>query len=493
MSLPIDRRLMNLIYRSDFVSFFRMCFATLAPGTPLLMNWHIYALSYVLEQVRRGKIRRLIVNMPPRSLKSMMTSVALPAFTLGHDPTKGFIMVSYGADLAVKLANDCRQILYAPWYRELFPAMEISPFKNTETEIATTLNGFRLATSFEGSVTGRGADILIIDDPLKPIDALSDPKRERVNDTFNHTLRSRFNNQKTGAIIVVMQRLHPDDLTGALLRDSPDEWVVLSLPAIAEQEQTIRIGDGKDDYHVRQVGDLFHAEREPQSVLDSLRAQLGLETFSAQYQQNPVPVGGLMIKPEWIQRYDALPERDSSSEVYQSWDPAVRGGEKNDFSACSTWLHQHGKYFLMHMLRGRYDFPTLKELVISHARVYKPDKILIEEDIIGKALVDELNKQPGAEFSVVGVKPEHNKRMRMSIQSNKFASGQVFFPNEASWLGVLENELFFFPRGRHDDQVDSISQALAYEMPRYDWNEKSLAGLARLTGQAEFMMRYGPR
>ena len=159
-------------------------------------------------------------------------------------------------------------------------------------------------------------------------------------------------------------------------------------------------------------------------------AELGPHIFAAQYQQDPIPPGGDIIKPEWIQRYDAPPERDSSCQIIQSWDPASRVGKQNDYSACSTWLYRDGKYFLLHMLRGRYDFPTLKKLVISHARVYKPDTILIEEDIIGKALIDELNGQPTAEFSVVGIKPEYNKRTRMLIQSNKFASGQVFFPNE---------------------------------------------------------------
>jgi predicted phage terminase large subunit-like protein len=489
MALPVDPRLMNALYRSDFVSFFRKCFATLS-GTPLLMNWHIYAVSFALEQVLRGKIKRLIINLPPRSLKSMLTSVTFPAFALGHDPSKNIIVASYALDFAVTLANHCRLIFNAPWYRELFPEMEISPHKNTEFEIATTLNGFRLATSIEGSVTGRGADILIIDDPLKPIDALSDPKRERVNDTFNHTLRSRLNDQKTGAIIVVMQRLHPNDLTGSLLRDSPEEWTVLGFPAIAEQEQTIRIGDGKDDYHVRRVGDLLHAERQPQDVLDLLRVQLGPHIFAAQYQQAPVPVDGLMIERQWIQRYDRLPEREPSSFVFQSWDTAIKDGDQNDFSVCVTLLYQNNKYYLLHVLRGRFNYPKLAELAISHARPYKPKMVLVEDAGIGAALSNELKK---AGLSVVAVNPVHDKRTRMSIQTPKFASGQVFFPTEAPWLADLEAELFAFPNSLHDDQVDSFSQALAHNISEYGWDEKSLAGLARFTDGFEFMRRYGPR
>src|SRR5215203_3818606 len=165
-------------------------------------------------------------------------------------------------------------------------------------QVATTRNGFRLATSIDGTLTGRGADIIIIDDPLKPSDALSDSKRQRVNDWFNNTLLSRLDDKQNGAIVIVMQRLHIDDLTGMLLRSS-DEWTLLELPAIAEEEQVIAIGE--DEYHVRQVGDLLHAEREPRSTLDSLQAQLGSDTFAAQYQQRPVPPGGAMIKREWVQ------------------------------------------------------------------------------------------------------------------------------------------------------------------------------------------------
>ena len=450
------------------------------------MNWHILALAFQLELVRFGKNRRLIINMPPRSLKSIISSVAFPAFLLGHDPTRRIIVISYNADLAIKLANDFRTILKSDWYKRLFPRTRISSMKNTETEVVTTQHGFRLATSIDGTLTGRGGDIVIIDDPLKPIDALSDPKRERVNDFYYNTALSRLDDKKTGAIIVVAQRLHMDDLPGTLLRNSPNEWTVLSCPAIAEQEEKIQIGENK--YHVRRVGDLLHAEREPQHIIDELRAQLGPDTFAAQYQQAPIPAGGVMIKREWVQRYDQLPERESSSDVFQSWDTASKDGEQNDYSVCTTWLRHDYKYYLIHVLRGRFDFPTLKALAISHADMHKPNTILVEDAGIGDGLVKELQN---AGQSAVGVKPEHNKRTRMSIQSGKFASGQVFFPYDAPWLADLENELFAFPNGRHDDQVDSISQALAHEISGFEWSQKSIDGLSRITEGLMFHRRYG--
>ena len=264
----------DAMYRTDFASFIGKSFHTLAPSSRFHMNWHIAAAAYHLEQVRLGKIRRLIINMPPRSLKSIMSSVAFPAFVLGHDPSKRLIAASYGSDLAIKHSIDFRVLLNSPWYQRVFLRTRISRLKNTELEVATTLRGFRLATSIDGTLTGRGGDIIVIDDPLKPIDALSDSKRERVNDWFNNTLLSRLDNMREGAIIIVMQRLHMDDLAGTLLRAS-DEWTLLCFPAIAEQDERIQIG--QDSYHIRRAGDLLHAELVPKSALefDPLSNRLG--------------------------------------------------------------------------------------------------------------------------------------------------------------------------------------------------------------------------
>ena len=243
-------------------------------------------------------------------MKSQICSVAFAAYVLGDDPTKRVIGLSYSPDLATKSSIDCRVVMSSPWYRQLYPQTKLSRLKNTETEFATTQMGYRLATSIEGTLTGRGGDIIIVDDPLKPIDALSDSKRERVNNAFVNTILSRLDDKRTGAIIIVMQRLHEDDLVGRLLREAPGEWTVLSLPAIAEQEEEIEIGGPQP--HVRHPGDVLHAEREPLSILESYRAQVGSDVFAAQYQQSPVPRGGVMIKRTWLRRYDRLPERNSS-------------------------------------------------------------------------------------------------------------------------------------------------------------------------------------
>lgn len=450
------------IARRDFVSFVAICFNILMPGSRFLPNWHILALAYHLEQVRLGNIKRLIINMPPRSLKSIISSVAFPAFVLGHDPTKRLIAVSYGAELATKHANDFRIIMQSNLYRNLFPHTQVSPIKNTENEVMTTRNGYRLTTSLEGSLTGRGGDIIIIDDPLKPIDALSDTKRERVNQWFPNTLQSRLDNKREGAIILVMQRLHIHDLTGFLL-DTSDEWTHLTFPAIAEQDEGIRIGDNQ--FYLRSAGEALHAERESLADLASIQVQMGGDIFSAQYQQRPVPLGGAMIKRTWVRRFDQLPAHELHPQIFQSWDTASKTGDNNDWSACTTWLLHHNMYYLVDVMRGRFDYPTLKSRAIAHAAAHKPSRILIEDTGVGTALIQEIKN---AGLPAIGVKPERDKITRMSIQAAKFESGQVHFPNHASWLPDLEAELFAFPQSRHDDQVDSISQALAYKISTYD-------------------------
>jgi predicted phage terminase large subunit-like protein len=449
------------ILRADFPSFIQKCFRALNPGSAYLPNWHIDALAYHLELVRHGEIKRLIVNMPPRSLKSIVASVAFPAFALGHDPTLRIIGVSYGSDLAAKHSNDFRAILGTTWFRQVFPATRISHIKNTEGEVATTANGYRLATSVDGTLTGRGGDIVLIDDPLKPADALSDPRRERVNEWYNSTLLSRLDNKQHGRIVIVMQRLHMDDLTGWLRRSS-DEWTLLELPAIAEEEQRVLIGDG--EYHVRQVDDLLHAEREPRDILERLQRQFGSNTFAAQYQQRPVPPGGAMVKRAWARRYEHLPPR-CESRVTQSWDTASKEGAQNDWSVCTTWYVHEKRFYLADVLRGRYDYPRLRARAIEHASAHQPSRILIEDTGVGTALLAELKN---AGRSAIAIKPERDKVTRMSIASAKFESGLVLLPSSAPWLAGLEDELFSFPQGRHDDQVDSISQALNYQGSSYD-------------------------
>jgi hypothetical protein len=222
MKNATEARALRALLRTDFASFARKVFATVCPGQALLWEWYLDAICYELDRVRLGENRRLIINAPPRMLKSILVSVAFPAFLLGLDPSARIVCVSYSADLAKKFSNDFRAVIESDWYRATFPCTRISQHKNTEAEMVFTARGFRFATSVGGTLTGRGGDYIIIDDPVKADDALSETRRTAANQWFNNTLLSRLDDKRKGAIIVAMQRVHVDDMTGFLLENSDD-------------------------------------------------------------------------------------------------------------------------------------------------------------------------------------------------------------------------------------------------------------------------------
>lgn len=302
-----DQTLVAAVLRTRFRHFVERCFLALNPGKTFLPNWHHRAIEHVLGQILRGETTRLIINLQPRSLKSLIVSVAYPAFVLGHDPTKRIYVISYGGDLADKHSSDFRAIVESDWYKRAFPKMHIR--RSSEDEITTTERGFRRSTTVMGALTGLGGDLFILDDPQKAVDAQSETRRNGLNSWFANTLISRLDDKKTGAIIVVMQRVHMNDLCGFLTEQS-DDWTILSLPAIAEVDERIAVGD--DDFHYRKAGEVLHPAHEPIETLLALQRTMGPDVFSAQYQQSPVPEGGAMILREWLRYYQVLPERRSS-------------------------------------------------------------------------------------------------------------------------------------------------------------------------------------
>jgi predicted phage terminase large subunit-like protein len=454
-----DHRFIDAILREEFPLFLRRCLHTINPGTRFLPNWHIDAIAHELDRVRRGDVTRLIINMPPRNLKSITASVAFPAFLLGHDPRRKIFGISYGMDLAAKHASDFRSVVQSDWYGRVFPRARIR--RISDPDVFMTAGGFRRATSTGAALTGLGGDMFIIDDPLKPVDALSEPLRNQVNQWFSNTLVSRLDNKATGAIIVVMQRVHLHDLTGHLLEHGSD-WTVLSLPAIAEADEQIAIAPGQT--HLRRAGEAIHPEHEPLEVLQKLRRDVGSEIFAAQYQQSPVPPGGAMIKRETLRYYETPPERTYKAKVIQSWDTAAKAGTQNDWSVGTTWLVLDNQYYLLDLTRGRYEYPKLRDAVLALAKRFEPNTILIEDASTGTALAQELRQMGG--FVVKLIPVERDKTTRLYLQQAKLEAGQVFFPKNAPYLLELERELLSFPRGKNDDQVDSISQALAWK-PKY--------------------------
>lgn len=461
-----DQLLLNAMLRQDLLSFITKCFGWLNPSQPLAMSWHLEALAYHLELVCLRQITRLIITVPPRHLKSISASVAFPAWMLGHYPFLRFVCASYSADLSEKHALDCRSIMNAPWYKLVFPRTRISREKNSVSDFTTTMRGGRLSTSVGGSLTGRGGQVLIIDDPMKPDEALSDARRSTANEWFDNTAYSRLDDKQHDAIIVVMQRLHMEDLVGHLLAKR-EGWVHLNLPAIAQIDERIAIGPGR--FHMRKTGDLLQPKREPIEVLNVLREGLGNFSYSAQYLQTPIPIDGEIFKWGWFKPYDTAPARHGNDQVVQSWDTASKDKEINDFSVCTTWLVKDKTFYLLDVFRKRLNYPELRRAVIEHSVRWRPSAVLIEDKASGTALAQDFQ---GGEltgvYRPIAIEPEGDKITRAYAQSNAVEAGQVFIPRSAPWLADLRSEIVQFPSGRHDDQVDSIAQFLKWIRRPYD-------------------------
>jgi predicted phage terminase large subunit-like protein len=452
------------LLRRDFTTFATRCFYDLNPQTEFAMNWHLEVIAAKLTAVRAGKVPRLIINLPPRHLKSLMASVAFPAWCLGHNPSAQILCVSYAQDLADKLARDCRGIMMSPWYRRIFPT-RLAPHRQAVQEFITTAQGYRLATSNGGVLTGRGADIILIDDPLKPEEALSDTQRRAANDWFSHTLYSRLNSKRNGAIVIIMQRLHEDDLVGHVL--AQEDWEVVRFPAIAEEDEVHEIATilGRRTF-TRRCGEALHPEREPLDTLDRIRHTIGEYNFAGQYQQSPAPLGGGLVKAEWFRRYGEKDRPESFDRIVQSWDTANKATELSDYSVCTTWGIKGKNLYLLSVLRKRLEYPALKRAVRELQSLFDANVVLIEDKASGTQLIQELIVD-GC-HAATSYEPECDKIMRLHAQTAVIEAGFVHIPEAAPWLAEYLHEITVFPKGKHDDQVDSTAQFI-------DWFKKPMA------------------
>jgi len=449
----------HVLLRLDFNAFIRRCFHQLYPTTEYLPNWHTQFLAGKLKDCRNGKIRRLNINLPPRSLKSLCTSVALPAFLLGHNPSVPIICASYAQDLANKLSNDCRAIMESEWYRRTFPVTQLSSRKNTESEFVTTAGGFRLATSVGGVLTGRGADFIIIDDPQKPEEALSDAQRKAVNSWYDATLYTRQNNKERCCIVVIMQRLHENDLVGHV--HEQERWNDVIFSAIAEQDETYLIETPyRKITYTRRTGEALHPERESLTTLAGIRKTVGEYHFACQYQQSPVPLGGGMVKKEWLLFYEPEQLPKEFEYIVQSWDTANKASELSDYSVCITCGVRDKKIYVLNVFRKRLNYPDLKRAVQEQLKTYKPSTILVEDMASGVPLIQELVNE--GTYAVKKYSPEGDKEMRMNVQTAIIENGFFYLPKHAHWLAEYIHELMTFPKSKYKDQVDATSQVLDY-------------------------------
>jgi predicted phage terminase large subunit-like protein len=449
------RQFLDTMLAQDFSAFVRKVFEIVSPGDAFLPNWHIDAMTFAAESAIDGKVRRLITTVPPRHLKSIIFSVALPAFLLGQDPTKRIICISYSNELATKHAIDFRAVISSEWYRRVFPKTVVSREKDTQFETMTTARGYRYATSLGGTLTGRGADLIVLDDPQKPEEALSEAQRNSAGQWFDTTLLSRLDSKSEGAVVIVMQRLHEDDLAGRLL--AKGDWEHLKIAAIAEQDETIPIG--RKRVHHRSATSVIDPRRETLDDLQRLRQSMGELFFSAQYLQEPIPLAGNLIKADWFKHYDIAPAQTYGDDLVISVDTAMKGSPSADFSVATVWLARGDNCYLLDLWRERVDYPELKRAIGRLREKYSGAILLIEDKGSGTSLIQDLRAD---NISVIAIDPEGDKQTRVAKISAQFEAGSVFFPKSAPWLSSFKAELLGFPNVKHDDQVDSVSQALSW-------------------------------
>jgi predicted phage terminase large subunit-like protein len=389
--------------------------------------------------------------VPPRHLKSHAISIAFPAWVLGHEPSKKILSVTYGQDLSDNLARESRKLMMSDFYQGLFDT-RLSKGREAVADYETTAGGYRLSTSVRGALTGRGADIIIVDDQLKADDALSESLRRSVNEWCDNTLRSRLNSLETGGLIIVMQRLHADDLVAHV--QEHESWDILSFPAIAEQNETYTISTRKER-------DILHPALLSPSSLEAQRRAMTDYNFTAQYQQNPQPPSGIIVKQEWLKFYGPNEKPERFDQIVQSWDTANKDTELANFSVCTTWGIKDQYAFLLDVYRHKLDFPGLKRAVKELARLHRATVVLIEDKASGTSLIQELR---GENFPLAQAapNPEGDKIMRLRSQTARIEGGFARFPKEAHWLDSYLLELISFPNSTNDDQVDSTVFALAW-------------------------------
>ena len=435
--------------RVDFLSFVRHVWPAFIAGK------HHKVMAEAFERVAKGELKRLIINMPPRHTKSEFASYLFPAWFLGNNPEKKVIQTAHTAELSVGFGRKVRNLFDNQDFRDVFPDISLSSDSKAAGRWSTSEGGDYFAIGVGGAVTGKGADILIIDDPHSEQDAAMGAYNPEVYDKVYewYTSGPRQRLQPGGSIIVVMTRWSTRDLTGQIVKNSAqkagsDEWEVIELPAIMPS------------------GKPLWPEFWPVEQLEALKAELPVSKWSAQYQQNPTSEEGALIKREWWREWDRS-EPPACEAIIQSWDTAFLKTQRSDYSACTTWgIFHHPdesgnevpNLILLDSFKDKLEFPELKRKAYETYWEWEPDQMIVEKKASGAPLIFELRAMgiPVTEFTP---SRGQDKIARVNAVTDLFASGTVWAP-PTRWADELIEECASFPSGDHDDLVDSMTQAL---------------------------------
>lgn len=447
--------------RANLSKFFKASWRVLEPQTELKWNWHHDLICEYLQAVRSGQIRRLIINIAPRTTKSLMATVCFPAWVWASNPHERFLFGSYADSLATKHSTLRRNLIASDWYQASYPEVILSSDENMKTEFSNTATGVMKATGIKGSITGLGGNYIVIDDAHNPKGAESEAERESICQNFDLAWSTRLNDKATGRIVIIMQRLHQNDLTGHLLsKDLGYEH--LKIPTVSEKQTVVQFPISHKQV-IRNEGDLLHPDRDGMAEIEQAKKAMGSYGFAGQHQQNPVPREGAIIKHEWIAHrfYKELPARHDAT--LQSWDCAFKGTESSDPVCGLVWSRVGGEYYLWpKRFYGRVDLPgtiaAVKALVAAYPEVKKR---VVEDKANGPAVIDSLKREVSG---LVEFNPNRygDKEQRLTAVSPLFEAGNVWLPDPsiAPWVHDYIEELTTFPRSAHKDQVDATSQAL---------------------------------
>ena len=451
--------------RRSLHRFVKAAWHILEPGTPFQDNWHIEAICEHLEAVSRGEISRLIINMPPRFMKSMLVSVLWPCWTWINFPERRFLTGSYAKDLATRDAVQARRLMESVWFKERFGfKFRFTSDQNVKTRYVNDKLGHRVTTSVDAAATGEGGDILLVDDPINAKEANSQQARQSAITWWRETMSTRYNDPKTGAAVIVMQRLAEDDLTGYLLGEGG--WEHLCFPMRYEKKHAKTTCLGFKDPR-KKDGELLFPTRFDEKATQRLERELGTYATAGQLQQRPTPRGGGVLKSEWFGRYRVLP-RILKRRIYG--DTAQKTAERNDFSVFECWgLGEDGKIYLIDMIRGKWEAHELDKKALDFWAKHKPydefkscplSKMKIEDKTSGTGLIQNLKKKG---IPVEGIPRTKDKLTRAYDGQPFLEAGLVVVPEDAPFTSDLCEEVDKFTKDdshMHDDQIDPLLDAI---------------------------------
>lgn len=446
----------------SFHSFVEQCWNIIEPGKKFLSNFHLRSLSKHLEAVYRGDITKLLVFMPPRSSKSTFINICFQPWVWTKAPATRFLNLTNSADLAISLAITSKKIMDSQWYQNGWGhKWQYSQALNTKEVFENNMSGRRTSLGMTSKLAGKGGDIIIIDDPHDALKASNSPaERKAVIDAYRLGVVTRLNDANS-KLILIMQRLHPEDLAGFILEnDKEKEWQILEFPMGFDPERRCETILGVQDPRTEE-GELLWPERGWDAEWCKRKksdAELGAWGYEAQMEQRPYPADGGIIKLKDFKTYEKLPE--NVIETVQFWDTAQKAGASNDFWVCGTWARTETGYYLIDVFRERLDYPDGISMVKFLYERYKPSGVIIEDKSTGQSLLQELSSK--TTMPVIPFLPDANKEARMIVENNSIRCGLVYLPKEAAWLHDFFSELTTFPGGKNDDQVDMLSMSIRY-------------------------------